>query len=89
MKAFREENTKIIDDTKDFDAFFTPENKDKPEIHGGFALSHWCGSAKCEEDLKELKITIRNIPLNGKPEEGKCINCEEDSHMRVVFAKSY
>lgn len=88
-KKYRDENTKVIDDRSEFDLFFTPQNQEKPEIHGGFALSHWCGSVKCEEELKELKITIRNIPLDGKSEAGKCINCGKDSDKRVVFAKAY
>ena len=88
-KAYRDENTRTIDDKEEFEAFFTPDNKEKPEIHGGFALSHWCGSVQCEEELKDLKITIRNIPLDSKDEEGKCIHCGAPSKKRVVFAKSY
>jgi prolyl-tRNA synthetase len=38
--------TPAIDDRSDFYTFFTPlNNAEKPEIHGGFAMSHWCGSA--------------------------------------------
>ena len=37
----------------------------KPEIHGGFAVSPWCGSAECEAWAKdELKVTIRVIPVD-------------------------
>src|SRR5690606_3066532 len=39
-KAFSEAHTRKIDSKEDFYAFFTPENADKPEIHGGFALTH-------------------------------------------------
>lgn len=102
-KQFRETHTRMIDDPKEFEAFFTPKNKNKPEIHGGFALSHWCGSADCEEKLKALKITIRNIPFDPKDREkqeqehdnknqkeaGCCIRCGEPSRKRVVFAKAY
>jgi prolyl-tRNA synthetase len=51
--SFRNEHTVAIDDRASFDAFFTPKNAEKPEIHGGFALSHWCGSRECEAALKE------------------------------------
>jgi prolyl-tRNA synthetase len=97
--ALRTENTRAIDDKPSFDRYFTPENADKPEIHGGFALSHWCGSASCETSVKDqLKVTIRCLPVNGirdvkaassLSESGRCIVCGEASSGRVVFAKSY
>ncbi|MHC4871151.1 MAG: proline--tRNA ligase [Planctomycetota bacterium] len=86
----REENTREIDTYKDFVEYFTPQNKEKPEIHGGWALSHWCGEEVCENQPKEqLKVTIRCIPFDGKEEEGKCIICGRPSPKRVIFAKSY
>ena len=87
---FRRENTKNIDDNKEFYKFFTPQNKKNPEIHGGFANSHWCGSLECEEKIKnDLKVTIRNIPNSAKKETGKCICCGKPSTKRVIFAKAY
>jgi len=98
-RAFRDEHTHVVDDRKAFDAFFTAKSADKPEIHGGFALSHWCGSGKCEATIKEsLKVTIRCIPdagFDGAPwasalvGAGKCVVCGEPSTRRVVFAKAY
>jgi len=89
-KAFREENTRDIDEKSDFYDYFTPENRETPEIHGGFALSHWCGSDECEAKIKEdLQVTIRCIPLAPHSEEGACICCGGKSHERVVFAKAY
>jgi len=78
-------------DTKDeFYAFFTPQNPGKPELHGGFALAHWDGSAEVEEQLKnELKVTIRCIPFDGGNEPGTCPFTGRPSAQRVVFAKSY
>jgi len=89
--SFRKDNTVTIDDRGDFYKFFTPQNKEKPEIHGGFAMSHWCGSGKCEEKIKEdLMVTIRCIPFdNNGNEKGKCICCGNESSKRVVYAKSY
>ena len=89
--SFKQKNTLVIDDQREFYQFFTPENKEKPEIHGGFAMSHWCGSLACEEKIKDdLMVTIRCIPFDGNvSEKGKCICCGEDSSQRVVYAKSY
>jgi prolyl-tRNA synthetase len=87
---FRDENTINIDDKDAFYKFFTPENKNNPEIHGGFAKSHWCGSAECEEKIKDdLKVTIRCIPFDETEENGKCICCGKKSNKRVIFAKAY
>jgi len=87
---FREEQTRTVDDRKDFYDWFTPENQEKPEIHGGFALSHWCGDAACEAKIKEdLNVTIRCIPLDAEKENGGCICCGKPSSERVVFAKAY
>jgi len=61
--AFRREHTRNIDSKEEFYAFFTPQNPNKPEIHGGFAYSHWNGSPEVEARIKEdLKVTIRCIP---------------------------
>ncbi|HQO09952.1 MAG TPA: proline--tRNA ligase [Clostridiales bacterium] len=87
---FQIENTLTVDDYDEFKKVFTPQNEEKPEIHGCFARSHWCGKKECEEKIKdELKVTIRNIPFSEKDEEGKCICCGEKSGKRVIFAKSY
>lgn len=88
--AHREANTKVIDSKDEFYAFFTPKNADKPEIHGGFALAHWNGSAAVEEQIKnDLKVTIRCIPDENPGEPGTCIFTGEPSKQRVIFAKSY
>jgi prolyl-tRNA synthetase len=88
--AFRREHTKIIESKEEFYAFFTPKNADKPEIHGGFALAHWNGSAEVEAKIKEdLKVTIRCIPFEEMPAPGTCIFTGEKSEQRVIFAKSY
>ena len=88
-KKFRDENTRKIDNRDEFYEFFTPKDE-KPEIHGGFALAHWNGSRKVEEQIKnELKVTIRVIPLDTSAEAGRCIFTGEPSARRVVWAKSY
>lgn len=86
----RKEHTVKIDDKTEFYEYFTPQNKENPEIHAGFALSHWCGDPNCEEKIKDdLKVTIRCLPLEKENETGKCICCGNKSGQRVVFAKSY
>ena len=87
---FSEANTRKIDNKEEFYDFFTPKNSTKPEIHGGFALAHWNGSRKIEEQIKsDLKVTIRVIPLNNALEPGRCIFTGEPSAQRVIWAKSY
>jgi prolyl-tRNA synthetase len=87
---FRKDNTVEIDSYDEFKKVFTAKNEEKPEIHGCFARSHWCGSRKCEEAIKEeLKVTVRNIPMSEKESDGRCVFCGEKSKKRVIFAKSY
>ncbi len=87
---FRNENTINIDTKEEFYNFFTAKNQDRPEIHAGFAMSHWCENEACEDVIKEdLKVTIRCIPMDDNLEDGKCIVCGKPSPRRVVFAKSY
>lgn len=89
-KAFRQEHSRIIDAKDSFYAFFTPLRLEKPEIHGGFAWSHWCGADVCENKIKEdLSVTIRSIPFDSQNEQGECILCGKPSPQRVVFAKAY
>jgi prolyl-tRNA synthetase len=57
---------------------------------GGFVLAHWDGTPATEEAIKEkTKATIRCIPLNNTPEEGKCILTGQPSKQRVLFARAY
>ncbi|NCC72713.1 MAG: proline--tRNA ligase [Sphingobacteriia bacterium] len=79
--AFREENTFKVDTWEEF-----KEQIDK----GGFVLAHWDGTTETEVKIKEeTKATIRAIPFNNKPENGKCILTGRPSKERVIFAKSY
>jgi prolyl-tRNA synthetase len=88
--AFRLENTVTIDDKGEFYDYFTPRNLEKPEIHGGFVDSGWCGDPACETKIKEdLTVTIRCIPFDPEGGAGKCIRCGKPSQYRVVFAKAY
>ena len=86
----RKENTKNIDSKDEFYEYFTPKNKDNPEIHGGFAMCHWNGSPEVEEQVKaDLNVSIRCIIQDAPQEPGSCIISNQSSTQRVLFAKSY
>lgn len=89
--ALRDEHTRKIESFDEFKAWFTPQNEDKPEIHGGFALMHWAGDSSDEDRLsKELKVTVRCIPLGDEyAEQGQCFLTGKPSSRRIVFAKAY
>lgn len=87
---FRKDHIHRIDSKEEFYRFFTPKNKENPEVHGGFALCHWSGEPEVEELVKnDLGVTIRCIPFNEAPEEGVCVISGKPSKGRVLFAKSY
>ena len=88
--ACREENSREFDHWDDFQAFFTPQNKEKPEIHGGFALAHWSENPACEQNINDaLAVTIRGIPSDYTSAPGTCIACGCSSPRHVVYAKAY
>ncbi|MEX1011720.1 MAG: proline--tRNA ligase [Balneolaceae bacterium] len=76
-----DENTRTADDYETF----------KIEIEkGGFIYAHWDGTTSSEERIKEeTKATIRCIPLDEEPEEGRCMVTGKPSERRVLFARSY
>lgn len=56
----------------------------------GFVSAHWDGTPETEEKIKEeTKATIRCIPLDSIPEEGKCVYSGKPSQRRVLFARAY
>ena len=66
-KAFRDEHLIDINTEKEFYKFFSEK---KGHIHGGFARAHWAGNQDIEERIqKDLNVTIRCIPMDGKLEE--------------------
>ncbi|MCO6485061.1 MAG: proline--tRNA ligase [Saprospiraceae bacterium] len=57
---------------------------------GGFVYAHWDGTTETELAIKEkTKATIRCIPLDNPPEQGKCILTGRPSSQRVLFARAY
>jgi prolyl-tRNA synthetase len=86
--AFRRANTHA---TSNYDEF-------KKAVETGFAFAGWCGSATCEEKIKEeTRATMRCIPINpddvlgsgGAPGSGKCVYCDEPAKERAIFARAY
>jgi prolyl-tRNA synthetase len=78
---FREKNTFKVDTWVEFKASIE---------RGGFLLAHWDGSPETEQKIKdETKATIRAIPIDATPEEGKCIYSGKPSSRRVIFARAY
>ncbi|WP_372847105.1 His/Gly/Thr/Pro-type tRNA ligase C-terminal domain-containing protein, partial [Pontiella sp.] len=90
-RDYRAAYTREIDSYDEFVAFFTPENKERPEAHGGFAMSHWCDGSACEDKISDdLSVTIRTVPFDrAESGAGQCVCCGKPSSGRVVFAKSY
>jgi prolyl-tRNA synthetase len=89
-RAFQKAHTREIDSKEEFYSFFTAKNPDKPEIHAGFALTHYDGSVEVEEKIKEdLKVTVRCIPLDDNAAPGLCPFTGKPSKKRVVWGKSY
>ncbi len=79
---FRAQNTTKADTWEAFKEII--QNK------GGFVSAHWDGTPETEEQIKtETKATIRCIPLDNEPEEGKCIYSGKPSKQRVLFALAY
>ena len=80
---FRESRTFHVDNFDEFKSIIESEE-------GGFVYAHWDGTAETEEKIKnETKATIRCIPIDQKPEDGKCVYSGKPSKGRVVFAKAY
>ncbi|MGE3692838.1 MAG: aminoacyl--tRNA ligase-related protein [Novosphingobium sp.] len=45
--------------------------------------------AKVTEQLKALKLTIRNTPMGGEPASGKCLFTGSDAVERIYIARAY
>ena len=79
---FRSEMTTSVDTYEEF--------KEVLQNKGGFISAHWDGTPETEQAIKEeTKATIRCIPFDQVPEEGKCIYSGKPSKGRVLFALAY
>jgi len=81
-KAYRDTHITLVDSWDEFRNVLAEK--------GGFVSAHWDGTAETEERIKEeTKATIRCIPLNNTPEDGKCVYSGKPSSQRVLFAQAY
>lgn len=89
-RTFRDEHTHELNSKEEVYAFFTPKNRNRPEIHGGFASVHWAGGEAEEDQLKkDLNVTVRCIPLDEEAVPGICPFTGKESPQRIILAKSY
>ena len=80
--SFRTANTHKADTYEEFKRLLDEQP--------GFVAAHWDGTPETEQKIKEeTKATIRCIPLNNTPEDGKCILTGKPSSQRVLFARAY
>jgi prolyl-tRNA synthetase len=80
--AFRKENTTLVETYEEF--------KEVLQNKGGFISAHWDGTSETEQLIKdETKATIRCIPFDQVPEDGKCMCSGKPSKGRVLFALAY
>ncbi|KAA5539603.1 proline--tRNA ligase [Roseiconus nitratireducens] len=85
----RRDNTVTITNEKDFRDYFTPQDPESPEIHGGFAWCHFADEESLQPLLKELKVTIRCIPREANDASGTCFATGKPAAKQAIFAKAY
>ncbi|MBU6452583.1 MAG: proline--tRNA ligase [Cyanobacteria bacterium REEB67] len=80
--AFRQTNTVKVSTYDEFKKVLEKGNV--------FIETHWDGSSDDEGKVKEeTKATIRAVPFNFEPVEGKCMLTGRPTTRRVIFARSY
>lgn len=80
--SFRKSMTTAVNTFKEFEEVLNEK--------GGFIEAHWDGTTETELKIKELtKATIRCIPIDSLPEEGKCVYSHRPSKQKVLFAINY
>ena len=75
-----------------FKAYFSQANEwieDGKQGKVAFVKGKWCGDPQSEEILKELKISIRCLPLTQSGTKGKCLLTGKDATIDVIYARSY
>jgi prolyl-tRNA synthetase len=63
------------------------------EGDGGFVYAGWCGSAACEQQVKEeTKATIRVLPdeeFRTAEPPSNCLRCDARTTTEAVWARAY
>jgi prolyl-tRNA synthetase len=80
-KKFMKENIVEVKNKQEFQKSI----ENKKMVYGFF-----CHTKECEEQIKaDTVATSRCIPLNQKPEKGKCFYCGKDAKEKAYFARAY
>ena len=81
-RKFLKENSHEVGDYEDFKKIMAGPR--------GLIKAFWCGSAECEQKIKEeTKATIRAIPLESESASGRCVYCGQSSTSQPFFAQAY
>ncbi|MBR1916167.1 MAG: proline--tRNA ligase [Alphaproteobacteria bacterium] len=92
-KARMDQNIRTdISSPEEFKAYFSQANEwieDGKQGKVAFVKGKWCGDPQSEEILKELKISIRCLPLTQSGTTGKCLLTGKDATIDVIYARSY
>ena len=90
-KQFRDANIRTdITDYETFRAYFKP----KAEYLGkkgapGWVRAYWCEDEATLEPIKDIAVTVRNIPFDQKGVKGKCVLTGRDADREVLFGRAY
>jgi len=89
-KAYRA--TRCRDDITTFDefkAYFDALKGNTFNATGGFVKAWWCEDSATEDQLKDLGVSVRCLPLDQPGGKGPCILTGKPAKRIAVFAKSY
>ena len=79
----RTEATVSVDQLPQFEEFFAEG------APGGLAYCHFVDGPEMEAKLKQMKVTVRCVPIGLTEESGKCLFTGQPSTRRGVFARAY
>lgn len=68
-------------------AFFGSEASDS--ARGGFVRAKWAEDPAGERELASLGVTVRCLPLDQSPEEGRCVLTGKPARLDAVLARAY
>ena len=78
-----------VTDMAGLQAFFAPERNTPGWVELGWAKPTGAALDKVVEQLKTLKLTIRNAPAGAAPVEGACFFTGEPAVERILVARAY
>lgn len=84
-RAFRDAHLVTLNNFDELRDYFTEER----EGLSGFVKAKWCGDPATEEQLKDLKATIRVLPMKQSGTEGSCILTGRPAKLDIIIAKAY